>query len=189
MRIEVYVLALLLLGVSPLQLNAQEAGASSRCLGTNVISCTAPRPQGREDKGQWSVFTDTDPLYDSATVTLRNDSTEGRSSFGEPITLFLRCSNGKTEAYIDWKDFLGSDSLSVAFRVGQQEARTYLWGLSTDHEATFFPRSVEMFINSLLNVDTFVARATPYNESPVTAVWDLSGLSEAVIPLRDACGW
>ena len=138
---------------------------------------------------KWTVRTDTDPIDDSPTVTLRNDSNQGISSFGEPITLVLRCSSGKTEVYIDWKDYLGSDRVSVTSRVGTNNAGTTLWGLSTDHKATFYPGFEDTFISRLMNTDTFAARATPYNESPVTAVWDLAGLSEAVTPLREACGW
>ncbi|EHJ7968006.1 type VI secretion protein, partial [Escherichia coli] len=32
-------------------------------------------------------------------------------------------------------------------------------------------------------------QSPPYNESPVSATFDLSGLSDALKPLQKACGW
>jgi type VI secretion system protein VasI len=40
-----------------------------------------------------------------------------------------------------------------------------------------------------MTVDTLVAETTPYNESPITAIFVVKGLSEKIPPLRAACGW
>lgn len=34
-----------------------------------------------------------------------------------------------------------------------------------------------------------IVRFTPFNESPVTAKFNITGLEEAIKPLRDSCGW
>ena len=141
--------------------------------------------------GEWIVRADTNPLDDSRTVSLINSSEEGRTSLGDAITLVLRCSSGETEAYINWHDYLGNDdTVSVTSRIGSGDAKTSAWGNSTDNQGTFFrDGGTRQFIGSLMEADSFVARTTPYNESPVTAVWDLDGLAEAVMPLREACEW
>jgi type VI secretion system protein VasI len=40
-----------------------------------------------------------------------------------------------------------------------------------------------------MDADNLVAQITPYNESPVTAIFDTSGLENAIKPLRETCNW
>jgi type VI secretion system protein VasI len=108
---------------------------------------------------------------------------------GESPTLILRCSRKKTDAYISWNDFLGGDEASVTTRVGKAQADKRSWQLSTDKTATFYPSGAVSFIKSLMRVDTLVASTTPYNESPVTAIFVVTGLTENIGPLQRACGW
>ena len=139
--------------------------------------------------GKWLTQEGVNPLDDSRRVTLALDSDEGRSSMlRKPIRLFLRCQSNKTELYINWEDYLGSEA-SVTTRVGSGTAETGKWNLSTDSQATFYPDSHITFIKQLLETDRFVAQVTPYNESPVTAVFDLTGITEVIKPLRETCGW
>src|SRR6266566_2151972 len=111
--------------------------------------------------GAWQVSDKTNPLDDSRTVTLDLAATSGRSVYGKPIVLVLRCQSHKTEN----------------------------WGVSTDHTATFYHSDPVAFIQELMAADRFVAQVIPYNESPITAVFDLTGLQTAVKPLRDDCAW
>ena len=137
---------------------------------------------------KWIVTKKTNPLDDSTTVNLRNNSTEGQSAFGRPITLVIRCLSNTTELIIVWNNYLGSEA-HVLSRVGSNDTKSRRWSLSTDSRATFYPRNSITFLKSLFEVDTFVAQVTPYNESPITAVWDISGLSSAIEPLRSTCNW
>lgn len=138
--------------------------------------------------GPWNVSEDVNPLDDSPVVTLINIASEGRSSMGGEPALILRCRDNTTEVYINWRDYLGS-SARVSHRIGEQDMRTQRWSLSTDSQATFYPGSDIGLIRSLVGADRFVARVTPYNESPVTAVFDLSGLDQHVGKLQSACNW
>lgn len=144
---------------------------------------------------EWIVKQDDDPLNDSRIVTLVNVSEQGESSFGRPIILVLRCAGNATDMYIGWQDYLGSDNIRVTHRVGKDEAESLMWSLSTDNEATFYPRNVQKHLLRMIEIEQsssgqqFVARTTPYNESPTTAIWNLDGLAEAIVPLREACGW
>jgi len=137
----------------------------------------------------WSVNESTNPIDDSPTVVLSLEASSGRSRMSEAPTLVLRCSRKKTEAYILWNDYLGSDEVSVTTRIGKNEAQTRSWTLSSDNTATFYPGNDVEFIKALLTTDTLVARTTPYNESPVTAVFSVSGLGDKIAPLQAACGW
>ena len=112
----------------------------------------------------------------------------GNSRFGKRVFLILRCKSNKTELYIIWNDYLGNES-DVLTRVGKAKATTRRWSLSTDSQSTFYPESPISFIKRLSASNTLVAQVTPYNESPVTAVFKLAGLGNAIAPLQQTCHW
>jgi len=142
------------------------------------------------DKGKWLVDISTDPIDDSKIVNLVLPCTSGTNSDGNPIYLFLRYESGKTEAFIVWGQYLGENLIDVTWRFGNEQAETGEWLISTDGKATFYPPyDVIAFIKKLLTVNRFVVRLTPPNESPITAVFDLRGLKNAIPPLREAAGW
>jgi type VI secretion system protein VasI len=41
----------------------------------------------------------------------------------------------------------------------------------------------------MLNESVFLAEVTPYSETPITAIFDLKGISVAMIPIRENCKW
>ncbi|WP_257025488.1 type VI secretion protein [Pseudoalteromonas sp. MIP2626] len=41
----------------------------------------------------------------------------------------------------------------------------------------------------MLTSDKLVAQVTPYNESPATAIFNTTGLKNAIKPLRETCNW
>lgn len=146
-------------------------------------------PTGLGGQSAWDLTESKNPLDDSPTVVLRLAASSGRSRMGEPPTLILRCARKKTDVYINWNDFMGGDEAPVTTRVGRAPAEKSSWGLSTDKAATFYPSVAVSFIKSLMLVDTLVASTTPYNESPVTAVFVVTGLTQKISPLQKACGW
>jgi type VI secretion system protein VasI len=83
---------------------------------------------------------------------------------------------------------LGHDRLHrQPYTPGTSAASQQQWGLSTDKKATFYPRNSFQLIEELTRVDKFVAQVTPYNESPVTALFDVSGLADAAGPFFETC--
>ncbi|HRQ63904.1 MAG TPA: type VI secretion system-associated protein TagO [Xanthomonadaceae bacterium] len=141
--------------------------------------------------GGWTVKEEVSPIDDSRRVILMLHSDEPiRDRFGRPtkVPIVLRCSENQTAAYVAWNSYLGSSAPNVLTRFDRQPARTVRWSLSTDSRATFVPQPVA-WIKQLLESEMFLAQVTPYSESPVTAIWTLSGIQEAVKPLREACGW
>jgi len=159
--------------------------ALAQKLGLDGPQSKAPQIQGT---GKWLVDVEENPIDDSTTVSLVLLADSGQSSWGTPIGLVLRCHSNKTEVFINWGEYLGSEA-KVTARVGDTKAKTRTWGLSTDSKATFYPGGDITFIKELLETDRLVAQVTPYGESPVTAVFDLGGLPNAIKPLRETCGW
>lgn len=151
-------------------------------------------PPVATSSGNWDVSVDTNPIDDSETVVLSTDSTEGStvSRFGDDFNLILRCRSGELDAYINWSDYLGSDTTQVTYRIGTSEAKTDTWYLSTDSMATFFsvnPPATRAFIEDLAEADNgrLIAQVTPYNENPSTAVFNISGLSGLLEQLYQPC--
>ncbi|MGU3237515.1 hypothetical protein FA893_07430 [Photobacterium damselae subsp. piscicida] len=139
------------------------------------------------DNGKWDVRSTLNPIDDSKTVTLSLSADSGKGRWGDRISLIIRCKSNKTDLYINWNDFLGSEA-SVLTRIGNAKASTAYWPLSTDKKATFKNQPIP-FIKKMMKSNKMVAQVTPYNENPVTAVFDTKGLNAAIFSLRETCHW
>jgi type VI secretion system protein VasI len=62
----------------------------------------------------------------------------------------------------------------------------YPMSKSTDGKMFFFLNPIGE-IQSMLDHSSFVLEFTPFNSNPVEMHFDLTGLSSALKPLRDAC--
>lgn len=138
-------------------------------------------------KGKWKVSVDVNPVDDSKTVTLILDADSGQNKWGKSTFLIARCKSNSTDLYIGWNDYLGSEA-DVLTRVGDNKAITQRWSLSTDKKATFHRKPIP-FLKEVLASSKLVAQVTPYNESPVTAIFNTAGLENAIKPLRETCKW
>ena len=145
------------------------------------------QPVSVQGTGKWNVSSDINPVDDSKTVTLVLDSTSGRSKWGKTVYLVARCQSNKTNVYIGWNDYLGNEAY-VLTRIGNNKAITSRWAMSTDNQATFHKEPIA-FLKKMTKSDKLVAQITPYNENPVTALFDTSGLNNALKPLRETCNW
>lgn len=150
-----------------------------------VPTATPPVPASN-----WLVSETKNPIDDSPTIVLSLDaSSPAASRVGGSPTLILRCRSSRTELYVTWHEYLGLEETRVTVRVGRAPARSSSWSISTDNRASFYPGSPISFIKEIMGVDTLVVMTTPYGESPVTAIFPVSGLSETITPLREACKW
>lgn len=142
--------------------------------------------------GKWQVSTKSSPVDDSENVFVSLSANESfRSQFGESVTpdLYITCREKKTELYINWDTYLGLNETQMLFRLDKQKAKTKTWNISSDTKAVFYRGNVIEFVKSLSQANMMFTQITPYNESPVSATFDLAGLSEALKPLQKACGW
>lgn len=159
----------------------------------------APQPQAvpetASNAGKWAVSRDKNPLDDSERVVLILRADSGSSRFSGPIGFIARCQSNSTEAYINWGDYLGNDGTfrneykNVTVRIGDGQASTQRWSLSTDSKATFAPSWAGDLLKKMAATNKLVVQTTPYNESPVTAIFDTTGMADALEPLMEVCGW
>lgn len=145
--------------------------------------------------GKWDISRDKNPLDDTERVILRLVAESGTSRWNDRIVFIARCQSTETEAYIVWNDYLGNDGdyrreyKNVTVRVGAEQASTQRWTLSTDSKATFAPDWAGTLLKKMTAANAFIAQTTPYNESPVMAIFDTTGMEEAMRPLMEVCGW
>ena len=145
------------------------------------------QPTSIEGKGKWKVSVDVNPIDDSKTVTLVLDADSGKNRWGDPVSLVARCKSNSTELYINWKNYIGSEA-DVLTRVSDNKAVTQRWSMSTDKKASFHRKPIP-FLKEMLTSPKLVAQVTPYNESPVTAIFNTAGLENAIKPLLETCSW
>ncbi|GHA04306.1 type VI secretion system-associated protein TagO [Oceanisphaera arctica] len=137
--------------------------------------------------GKWTVDKKVNPIDGSTAVNIFLKADSGNSKFGKPIMLVARCESKKTEMYINWQTYLGSEA-KVTLRIGMSDARTSKWSMSSDKKRAFNNAPINT-LKEMLITDEVVAQVTPFNQSPHTAIFNVSGLGEAIKSLREACGW
>lgn len=145
------------------------------------------KPTSIKDKGKWNVSVDVNPIDDSKTVAIMLDASSGKSRYRKSVYMVLRCKSNETNLYIGWNDYLGGEA-DILTRIGSNKAITSRWSLSTNKKASFHPEPIP-FIKEMIKSNKLIAQVTPYNESPVTAVFDTTGLNNAIKPLKETCGW
>lgn len=149
-----------------------------------------PATPEKEEIGKWEISIDVSPIDDSQRVLLMVDANErvGRSFMASRPTLVMRCESNKTELFIDWGSFITTSTTAVTTRIDNEKAATNNWEMSSDNQASFAPNSISL-VKKLTGKDTLLARITPYGENPYTVTFDITGLDNAIKPLREACNW
>ena len=147
----------------------------------------SPQPSTVEGSGDWVISESVDPFDDTATITAILASENASNYLSERVTMVLRCKSGQTEAYINWHEYLGSTAV-VTDRIDKAPTERLGWQLSTDSQASFRPRA-RKFMESLAEATTYLAQVTPYNESPVSASFNVLGAKEVIGRIKTACSW
>ena len=143
------------------------------------------------NKGKWILDKEISQIDDSVNVTLYLQSEDSiQTQFKQTVkpSLILRCSENKTNTYINWDIFLGIDSTQILLRLDKNKATNERWSISTNNKAVFANKDIP-FIKNLMKHNKLLAQITPYGESPVMTTFDIRGLKDMIKPLRKACGW
>lgn len=124
------------------------------------------------------VYESIDPIDDKQITSITFKGIGGGNSYdGTPSLVIRRKVGEEPEIYISWKEYLGLKSL-VTLRIGEEEAKTSEWNLSTNSKATFYTDDPFVLIESMRSVDRVIAQTTPYGSSPMTTTFDVSELKE-----------
>ena len=117
-----------------------------------------------------------------------SEADQGTGTFNDQVYLVVRYESSQTEIYIDWKSYLGSDAY-VTIRFDKDPASTSSWTVSTDSKASFYPENPNDFVNRLARAETLIARVTPFQENPITAVFDVRGFRVAANMYMSELKW
>jgi len=148
--------------------------------------------------GKWKVHTGQSKIDDTITVIsyLSSEDTIPKK-YGnqrQSAMLYLRCLENTTSVYFEFGDHFLSDTQGygdITYRLDADAAATMGFQESTDHSALGLWRggSAIPFIKNMFDHQQMVVRVTPFNESAITATFDITGAKDAVKLLRTACGW
>lgn len=149
------------------------------------------------DNNAWDVRVNKSALDDSTTVVISTTSSAPiRSRFDgmKNADLLLRCKENTTSAYFIFAGQFMSDIQGfgrIDYRVDDTKAKHVNARASTDNEALglWNGGSAIPFIKGIMGGNSLYVRATPYNESMIEMTFPISGLEEAIKPLREACHW
>lgn len=146
----------------------------------------------------WTARTRVSEFEDTTDVFLSTPSKAPLmcSDFGgqREATLMIRCLENTTAVIINThchvaSGFQGYGEVDV--RIDDEAAFNRSFDASTDNSALglWNGGSAIPFVKRLLDKETLRLRFTPFNKSPVTAEFDISGLDAKIGELRDNCGW
>jgi len=146
---------------------------------------------------QWSLRSEKSDFKDTTDVYLSTDSADAVAcgfQGSQPITLFLRCTENTTALILTTHCHVASGFYGygkVEYRLDNQKAQKRNFDASTDNSSLglWNGRAAISLIKSMLSAETLLVRFTPFNENPVSARFNISGLEQAIEPLRKSCKW
>ena len=183
---------------------AASAQASEECAqlsnDTERLACydSEYRPTvASTQSSEWLVNEEASPIDDSRSVYLSVSSTdEIRNRYGRPghARLVVRCVENTTSMILTFANHHMTSHRqygTVTLRIDDETAFERRMSESTDNKALglWNGGSSIPVIRSMYGNDVLTVRATPYSESPITAQFPITGLEEAITPLREACHW
>lgn len=163
------------------------------------VSGRTPAAQFQSPAGKWGVRVDKSQFKDTTDVFMSIASDDpincGRITGPAYAKLYLRCHENTTAIYISTQCHLTSsrynDYGKVEVRIDDAPSRIISMDSSTSNDSLGLWSGGQAIplIKSMIGKDIMLTRFTPYGESPVTARFQISGLEEAIKPLRESCGW
>jgi type VI secretion system protein VasI len=165
---------------------------------TSKVESVAVDEKPEKPKSKWYARKDTSAMTDDTNhfVSTTSIGYHQCSQFGTsgPITLWVRCMEDTTALIISGDCHLASgfDGYGeVTWRTDDDKAVTRSFEASTNNQSLGLwsgGRSIPA-VKELFGKERLVVRFTPFSMSPVEATFDITGLEEAIGPLRQECGW
>lgn len=138
----------------------------------------------------WLVLRSKSKIDDSPSIVLIRDSEESRYGSTKP-KLVIRCVENTTAIFVNFDDYLGSDAPILTLRVGEQDAQSVRWMISTNKKSLglWDGRGSIPFLRRIVDQAQLVMRVTPFNDNPLTATFKLNGLQPHLEELAETCNW
>ena len=177
----------------PACLSIDEDAARLACY--DGLAAMAADGAARADPGSWTLeewpsrlnpaWTD----YETWTASLNPVPGAG----GIPVfpALTLRCEQGETRVFFDFGRVLAGDRVTVYFRLGTGEIQAGELILAPDGRRFGLWTSAlsVRFVQALQRSERLRVQVPIEGAEPLTAAFELGGLTAVSSPLKDACGW
>lgn len=144
----------------------------------------------------WHAVIEKSKIDDSENVFLSADSRNTETMRFKTIraSLIVRCFENTTAFLINFGGAFMADIQGhgdVTFRIDDEAAFNRGMAVSTNSESLglWSGGAAIPMVQRLFKKKTLLVRATPFSESPILFEFDISGLEEAIRPLRTACHW
>lgn len=141
-------------------------------------------------KGEWRDRYWTDPINDAQNVAFSLTASTGESRFNKKPELVARCVNGVLDVFVVWHDFLGlaGEERGAEMRFDSTPAEMRSWWISDAQHSSFYtPGKGGELLKEMLQADRLILRTTPYNSTPITATFNLTGVGNVLPILSRFC--
>ena len=153
---------------------------------TEARSTSDPTPGPTPGSSSWTFFEGPfHPVAGGKSHGLRATGTvisptDYTSLFSDPW-LFLRCDGGILETYVTWGSRfiagnLRTETIATVYRVDDEAPVNTTSDESVDNESSFFTDPTK-FVRALRDAEKVVVRVTSYDDTEMTAVFPIAGLS------------
>lgn len=163
------------------------------------VSGRTPKTSSVATESEWIVNVKASEMTDQKTVTMALYSEEPVtcSSYETPDkpVLIIRCLENTTSIYIATDCHLTSSSYNnsgdVTYRLDDTPSKTrgFFESNGNDSLGLWTGGRAIPFIKGMFGHNSMLTRFVPYSENAVTPRFNISGLEEAIEPLREACHW
>lgn len=148
-----------------------------------------------EEKKGWIIRKETSKIDDSISyyLILFSDDFIDESE-KEHGAIAIACPKKTTTIIFDTgENYLvdNGDYDRVTYRLDKEKAKTIPMEVAKGHKAIGLWSGAKSipFIKEMFGHDKMVVQITPYQKGPVTMEFSISGLEEAIKPIREECKW
>jgi type VI secretion system protein VasI len=138
----------------------------------------------------WPLTTSPSPVGPGRFITVTNISSEPMSDSDQMAKLSITCGNNNTSLSF-WfpSHYMSDDDRAVSITIDGGKAQSVNTGgydsmMSVGTSAVAVP-----LVKQLMDAKTATISASPSSGPKVTAKFTLTGMTQALAPIRTACGW
>ena len=157
---------------------------------TNDPPEAVPEAEQRPDTEGWKLRTEVSLFDDTKAIYLELPADQPLWDASLPL-LTLTCKGNSLQAYVFGiapKAARRSDLATARLLFDKTEAQTIKMVRAVRNDALFFRQPIEI-IRTMMNHDQMLFGFTSVDSGLLTATFDLTGLSKALQPLQEECGW
>lgn len=144
-------------------------------------------------QGEWLNRTDKSALTDKTSVYwLLEAENEVLNSIGRPEKpkMQVMCIENETRLIFDLNDYMGSDDITIAYRIDSGAVKKKTAGVSvTGGVFGFWNGTGVGLLKELQGKSKLVISAAPYSHGPKEGVFNLAGADVMLADVRKTCGW